>query len=183
MEFSHLLQELDKASAFELFRLNVAISRALDDPQRLLAVKTALHLGMETTYFEVAAGREFPCRVEQIGRTKVVVIDLEDNKRYKLPYYMLNLNQVDTVIREDQKRKGMSRQELGVDSQVGFIHSKTGEQITGTVLRLNAKTVTIETAKGQWRVGYASLFPLIEGEADAVAKQATLGRDDSVIDG
>ncbi len=177
MEFGDLLRDLEKASAFELFRLNVAIDRALEDPQRLLAVKTALHLGMETTYFDTPAWREFPCRIEQIKRTSVVVLDLERDKRFKLPYYMLNLNQVDTVIRENQHRKGMSRQELGVGDQVGFVHSNTGEQITGTVLRLNPKTVSIKTAEGRWRVGYGVLFPLIDGDAESAVAQQALASD------
>jgi len=71
----------------------------------------------------------------------------------------------DVSIRQQRNGGGMSRQELSIGAQVGFINSRNGKQLTGTVVRLNQKSVTIDTKDGNWRVGYSLLFPVIDGEA------------------
>ena len=38
MNYTDLLTELNKASLFDLFRLNVAIDRELENPHRLIAI-------------------------------------------------------------------------------------------------------------------------------------------------
>ena len=81
MDYNLVLSELQKASMFDLFRLQAAIGKLLDDPARLIAIKHALRPGMEITYFHEQGNRLVPARVLQIRKTRVAVQDLETGKR------------------------------------------------------------------------------------------------------
>ena len=173
MDITRVLNELEGASAFELYRLSVAINAALDEPARIVAAKAAIHIGMETQYFDAKAQRLFNCRIEALNRTSVSVNDLDNNCRYKLPYFMLNLGGIDVSIRNAREKAGMSRHELAIGDRVCFM-SKYGKQVSGSVLRLNSKTVTLSCGDEQWRVAYQFLSPVIDGEASRVGDTLAL---------
>ena len=46
---------------------------------------------------------------------------------------------------------------------MGFI-GRDGEDLFGTLTRLNPKRAKIQTAKGEWAVPYAMLFTVIDSE-------------------
>ena len=52
MNFSALLEALNQASAFELYRLRVVIDRVLTDPKWTVAIRAQLHIGQEIEYFD-----------------------------------------------------------------------------------------------------------------------------------
>ena len=166
LDFSNILQALENASAFDLFRLQQAIELALQDPERIVPAMASLSEGQETTFFDYQTNGERACTVLSKQRTTVTVKLHDENRRYKLPYYTLNMAGVDVSIRQQRDASGMSRQELSIGTQVGFIDSRNGEQVTGVVERLNQKSVTISTRDGNWRVAYSMLFPVLDGEAE-----------------
>jgi hypothetical protein len=51
MQYDSVLAELQKATAFELYRLQAAINILMEDPNRLSMVKQKLKPGMEVEYF------------------------------------------------------------------------------------------------------------------------------------
>ncbi len=57
MNYTLILEELGKASLFELYRLNAAIGNQLDDPTRIAAVKRALRVGQTLHWFDTAENR------------------------------------------------------------------------------------------------------------------------------
>ena len=57
MNFSDVLNALNHASAFELFRMRAAIDRVLDEPRWLLAVQSRLQVGQTIEYFEARSHR------------------------------------------------------------------------------------------------------------------------------
>lgn len=175
LDFTDVLAALERASAFELYRLQHAIDLALEDLARVTPVMAALRPGLTTRYFDAASNAEKSCTVVRVRRKTITVRQHEDGQLYSVAYYMLNLEGVETGIRE-RSSKGLSRQTLSVDMAVGFVDSRRGRQITGTVERLNPKTVTIRTEEGRWRVPYSLLFPVIEGQV--VSQQG----DSSVIE-
>lgn len=166
LDFTDVLAALERASAFELYRLQRAIGLALEDPERIVPVKAVLRPGMSTSYFDWASNAEKACTVVRINRKTVTVREHDDGRLYDVNYYMLNIDGADTSIRQ-HPAKGLSRQEVSVGSEVGFVNTRNGRQITGKVERLNPKTVTIRTEHGRWRVAYTLLFPVIDGQVES----------------
>lgn len=52
MNYSKILEELNHASLFELYRLEQAISRSLEDPVRIEKIKDSLKVGQNIEYFD-----------------------------------------------------------------------------------------------------------------------------------
>ena len=63
MDYDLLLTELRNASLFDLYRLQAAIGRLLDDPARQELAKRQLRPGMEIAYFYAPDNRLIPARV------------------------------------------------------------------------------------------------------------------------
>jgi hypothetical protein len=152
---------LQKASAFDLYRLQSAIGHLLDDPLRLNAIKRQLRPGMEITYFEPQENRLIPVQVLEIRRTRVAIQELQTGKRWTVPLYMINIEGTDTDI--TPKKSHVDRLSLKIGDQVGFA-GKDGSELFGAVIKLNPKRAKIQTRQGVWAVPYSMLFTIIDGE-------------------
>lgn len=160
MNYSDIIQALDEASAFDLYRLRTALDNMIDDPNRLIEVKKALRLGMEIEYCDAAGNRVEPAIVEKINQTKAIVKNFRDGKRWQIHLCSINVRGSDTNIALTNNT-GLSKNELSVGDTVGFI-DKNGVEQHGIAVRLNQKTVTIEAGNRGWRVSYALLYKVIE---------------------
>ncbi len=160
MDFNLILTELQQASTFDLFRLQAAIGRLLDDPERLIAVKLALRPGMETTYFDEQRNRLVPARILKIRKTRAVIQDLETGKGWTIPLYMINIENQSTDI--ETKQQSVDRLSLTVGATVGFT-DKDGVELFGTIIKLNPKRAKIQTENEIWAVPYSMLFTVIDG--------------------
>ncbi len=169
MDYSSLIKELDKATSFDLYRLSSAIDRMLDDPVRITHIKQFLRIGQEVEYFDSGANRVVSGTVVRFLPTKVVVENHHDKKCWRLPFYMINIHQIDTKINEGTKQ-GLGRNEVAVDDLVGFLDRDNHERY-GTVIRLNPKTVTLACDGGQWRVAYSFLFKILSPQVKQLAMQ------------
>ncbi len=166
MDYTQLLNELEKASLFDLYRLRVGIGKMLDQPDRITAIKRRLRIDMEVTYFDAGENRLIPATVEEIQRTKVVVRNLSDGQQWKIPFHIINMDGVDSDIHSDQGK--VDRNRLKVGDLIGFYDRQQQEQY-GEVVRLNQKTVTIHTKFGtKWRVAYSLLFKVVDGDGEQV---------------
>lgn len=96
MDYTEVLQALQQASLFDLYRLRSAIDTLLDETQRLLLVKRRLQPGKELTYFHARDNRLIKAVVEEVPRTCAHVRDKEGGKRWSIPFYALNVAGVDT---------------------------------------------------------------------------------------
>lgn len=163
MNFSDILKALNEASAFELYRMRAAIDRVLEDPRWLAAVRGRLRVGQSTEYFEQRTNAMRPCQILDLRRKQALILDQIDGKRWLIPYPAINLDGVDAQIRE-QPRRGLGRNEVAVGDTVGFV-DRDGHQRAGRIVRLNDKTVTVLTDHQRWRVAYALLHRVVEGDA------------------
>ena len=77
MDYTQLLQALNDASLFDLYRLNVAIGNELENPCRLAAIKKQLRLGMDITYFDPVKNSLMPSTLRELRPKKAVVFDHE----------------------------------------------------------------------------------------------------------
>lgn len=164
MDYSTVMSELDDASLFDLYRLNVAIRKELDDPRRIEEVKRMIKEGDIISYFEDSENRLIQAEVIELKRTRVLVRNKHDMKRWTIPFYMVNVEDVATDITHPTTTKGMNRNEIRIGDLVGF-RSKSNKNVRGKVMRINPKTVTVFVEPNQkWRVSYSMLYPIIDGE-------------------
>lgn len=173
MDYTHLLSELNKASAFDLYRLHVAIGKELENSKRISSIKQALRIGMELTYFYYTENRLVKGKLLEMRQKNAVMLNHENNKRFIIPYYMLNIAGADVEIYETKKTESLTANMLKVGDYVGF--NKDDESIIGVIRRINYKTVTVETNAGrQWRVSYSFLYRVHDGEISANAPPINL---------
>jgi len=165
MNFSEILKEIEKASSFDLFRLSVALDKLLEEPSRIITVKQKLILGQEIEYFEPSENRSIKAKVIEFKRTKILIENVNNKKRWLIPYYFVNTENIDTKINEN--KVGLGRNEVKVGDLVGFIDRNNREKY-GRIIRLNPKTVTLELEYSQWRVAYQLLFKIISLEMESL---------------
>lgn len=162
MDYTAILTELDNASLFELYRLNVAIRQQLGDPARLFSIKNQLKVGEQINYFYGAENRLIEATVVELKRTKLLVENRHDGEFWNIPYYYVNMDNSDTDIQATSRKKA-NRNSIKVGDCVCF-KDKKGNELFGEVVKLNVKTAGVLVGKIQWRVGYSLLSPILDGE-------------------
>jgi len=160
MNYSEILKSLQQASSFDLYRLRAAIAQQLESPDRIRAVREQLHVGQEIEIFDGAKNKSEMAVIRKFNPTTVAILLTEDNSRWRVPYYWINLERLDVRLKNTAK-KGIERNALSIGETVGF-RSRDGHEIYGKIIRLNPKTVTIKTKQGEWRVAYSFLFPIVD---------------------
>ena len=172
-DYIDLLRRCNELSAFQLFRLNVAIGQMLDDPDRVQQVRKLIRVGDRIDYFDPARNRCIRAVVRQCKRTRVSVTDLEDGQHWSIYYSSINVGGED-ISHAPASGPGLSRNETAVGELVGFLDKDNCERV-GTIVKLNQKTAGIECEDGtKWRVSYQFLFRIFDGDADSVGDALTL---------
>jgi len=167
MNYSEIIDALNSASGFDLFRIRSAINRMLDDPKNIAEIKQHLRINQEIQYFDPTENRIIKASITAFKRTRVTVLHIEDNASWNIPYYYINIHEIDTDITSTHKKVGLQRNEVKVGDKVGFLDRNNTEHY-GDVIRLNPKTVTINCRTGQWRVAYSFLFKVISPDLEAL---------------
>ncbi|WP_257275396.1 hypothetical protein [Endozoicomonas sp. SESOKO4] len=164
MDYAQLLEALNRASTFDLFRLNAMIDRELESSERIGRIKAALTIGQKLSYFDRSSNSLRNCEVLQLRQKRALVLDFTDGKRWAIPYYMLNLEGADTRVNHETQR-GLSRHAIAVGDLLGF-KDKHREERFGHVIRLNTKSVTLQVAERRWRVAYSLLYRVLDGQGN-----------------
>ncbi len=165
MDYSEVLEALNRASLFELYRLSVAIGNQLTDPARLAAVKRALHVGQPIEWFVAEENRLVGGKILELRRTRALVQQAEDGSRWTIPFHLINLDGHETEI-APQPTRPLDRNRIKVGDRVAF-KDRAGQEHFGEVVKLNPKTAAVLVGRTRWRVAYALLAPIIDGECDA----------------
>jgi hypothetical protein len=164
MDYADIIKAIETASTFDLYRLQVAIGHLLEEPQRLKAIKRRLKPGQEITYFDRDENRLVAARIIKLKQTRLLVERRDNQERWDIPFYWVNLENVETDPSPSPNQVGLAKSQVRVGDRVGF-EARAGDLLYGEVIRLNRKTVTLEVeGEGQWRVAYSLLFPVIEGQ-------------------
>lgn len=164
MNYSEILSELEKADTFSVYRLYAALGNCLDEPARLIKIRAALHLGMQIQYFDANSNKLYDAIIEQINPKRVLVRNIHDDGRWKIPLFAINLEGSDIAITQPEK-PGLTRNELQSGDLVGFIDG-AGQQQAARIIRCNPKTVSVQNENGGWRVPYKMLHKIIEQNAE-----------------
>lgn len=162
MNYTDVMGALKKASLFDLFRLSVAISHELQNPERIKAVRQAFKVNDTVTFFDETMNAPRSGVVIEKNIKYVSLLDSKEQRIWKVLYCFLNLENVNTDI-DCQRQEKLSKNNLRIGDCVGF--NKDGEQVTGVITRLNYKTVSIVTVNNQrWRASYGCLYRIIDAE-------------------
>ena len=162
MNYSKILDELNNASLFELYRLSEAIRRNLEDPVRIRSIKDSLKIGQTIEYFDAEENRSSEAIIMELKRTRLLVKNQHDGKLWDIPYYYVNLDHSHTAISNSAGK--LDRNSLKVGDKVAF-KDKKGNELFGEVIKLNQKTAGVLVGTARWKVGYSLLSLIIEGES------------------
>lgn len=177
MDYTSILQELNKASLFDLHRLQSAIYQELLNPKRIEQIKARLKVGQTISYFDSTSNDLVDAVILKIQRTRCLVRNIKDQKCWNLPFYYLNLDDVDADIQPAKNTVGIPKSSLKVGAKVGF-KNKYNNDVFGEVIRLNPKTATIRIGEhDEWLVSYKGLFYVIDGELGDLKEQTFIPRD------
>ncbi len=164
MDYAALLHSLDKASLFDLWRLNTFIARALDDPHKNETLRTQLYVDQVIRYFDPRQNREISGRVVAVKRSRALIRHDHDQKLWALPFYMINLQGADVALHSSGPHPKVHRDSLKVGDSVGY-KSRSQREVYGVVLKLNPKTATVRLTNGeQWNVSYGLLFYVVDAQ-------------------
>lgn len=164
MDFSELLNELNNATLFDLYRLSAAINKELENPERKEQVRRLLRVGDTISYFASEENRLIKAKILEIKRTRALVQNKHDMKKWDIPFYMFNVDDISVDITCKANSKGISRHEIRIGDLVGF-QDRDNNNLRGKVIRINPKTVTILVEPDQkWRVSYSMLHPIVDGQ-------------------
>ena len=161
MNYSEILDELDNASLFELFRLEQAIRHSLEDPARISNIKASLKVGQIIEYFHADENRLLEASIVELKRTRALVENRHDGKLWNIPFYHINLDHADIAISRSTGK--LDRNSLKVGDKVVFKDRKGNERF-GEVIKLNQKTAGVLVGTARWKVGYGLLSLILEGE-------------------
>ena len=112
MDYTTILQELNKASLFDLHRLQSAIYQELLNPIRIDQIKAQLKIGQSISYFDSQANSLVDAVILKIQRTRCLVRNTKDQKSWNLPFYYLNLDNIDTDIQPGEKCRWHTQKQL-----------------------------------------------------------------------
>ncbi len=162
LDYQRVITEVAPASLFELYTLRAAISRLLDDPERIEQVRARLRPGMRVRYFDEAEYRLVEATVIELKRTRLLVENVHDQQRWSILFSAVSLDAGDVAPPPDSPRPAPGPFSWKVGDQVGF-RDRQNREVYGRILSLNPKTATVLTSSGQrWRVAYSYLFPVID---------------------
>ena len=118
MNYSKMLDELNSASLFELYRLEQAIRNSLEDPNRIKSIKDSLKVGQAIEYFDANENRLVEARIIELKRTRALVKNRHDEKLWNIPFYHINLDHADIAITGPTGK--LDRNSLKVGDKRGF---------------------------------------------------------------
>jgi hypothetical protein len=171
MNYSKILEELNNASLFELYRLEQAIRRNLEDPVRIRKIKNSLKVGQDIEYFDAEENRLVEASIVELKKTRALVKNRHDGALWNIPFYHINLDHADISISGSTGK--LDRNTLKVGDKVAFKDRK-GNELFGEVIKLNQKTAGVLIGTTRWKVSYCLLSLIIEGK---------LGSETNAIEG
>lgn len=162
MDYTQILEAMRTASLFDLFRLRAAIDQELDNPARIEKVRAQLRPGMTISYFNENENRLIKATIDELHRTRLLVVNIEDKKLWSIRFGSVNLEGVPVDLHPVSSQQPLDRTLLKVGELVGF-RDKQNREMYGIVRDLNQKSAAIITNSGErWRVAYQLLFKVLD---------------------
>lgn len=163
VDINRLYQEIDNLSLFDLKQLNRVIYHLLDDPDRNLAVKRHLKIGMTISYFSSETQTLVDAIITDIRKTMISVRNIDDHKGWNIYLSSINLEGKDVLIPNRRETGKLDRHSLKIGDRVGF-SSNNGDDVFGVIKKLNPTKAVVKLNNGDtWNVHYSFIFLITEG--------------------
>lgn len=170
-ELAVLVRNLPQAATLDLYRLEQAIRALYSEPKRVLAIRIHLHLGMMVRFFGRNTGAFHSGRIVAMNDHGVTIDEPAFNLRHSnVPYAAIDLktppqSEVEVIDAAPARPAPIppTRTAFKPGDRVIF-NDRNNIPITGTVSRINQKTVTVvpDNRDGHWRVSAALLNHLVD---------------------
>ena len=170
-ELAVLVRNLPQAESLDLYRLEYAIRSLYCESRRVLAIRIHLRLGMMVRFFGRNTGAFHSGRIVAMNDQGMTIDDPAFNLRHtNVPYAAIDLK---TPAQPDAEyvaapslrpaATAPTRPDFKIGDRVTF-HDRDNIPVTGTVSRINKKTVTVapDNNDGHWRVSAALLNHLVD---------------------
>ncbi len=151
-----------------MFQLSTIIERLLADPRRIIAVRTNMNLGQTVRFLDWRDGQMRNGKVVAMKDTQVTLHEEGTRREWKLPYAAveppLATRQSTAAAAEPSQPPPIkaSRNDFRGGEKVSFDDKYLQPQV-GTVVRINQRTATVDTANGQsWRVPFHMLRHVLD---------------------
>ncbi len=170
-ELAILVRNLPQAESLDLYRLEYVIRSLYCEPRRVLAVRIHLRLGMPVRFFGRNTGAFHSGRIVAMNDHGVTIDEPTLNLRHtNVPYAAIDLTtpvQPEVEVIAAQPSRPAPKTTTCADFKVGervTFHDRHNIAVTGTVSRINKKTVTVipDNNDGQWRVSATLLNRLVD---------------------
>ena len=159
---NRIYEDVEKLSLFDLKQLYNTISNLLDDPERNLAVKRHLKIGM-TVYYESSDRIMIEAIVLDVRKTIATVRNVIDNTRWDVHLFSIHLNGKDLIVPPKRQSSKLDRNSLRIGDRVGY-RSKYQNDVFGVIKKLNPKKAVVVLGTDQiWHVPYGMLFLVMDG--------------------
>lgn len=161
-----MLEVLNRASSLELFQLSAVIERLLGDPRRIVAVRKDMHLGQTVRFLDWRAGQMRTGKVVALKDTQVTLHEDGTRREWKLPYAAIEPPAPNATAKVAEPAPPAAptatRNDFRCGEKVAF-EDKHLQTVVGTIVRINARTATIDPGDGtKWRVGFALLRHVLD---------------------
>lgn len=170
-ELAVLVRNLPQAEPLDLYRLEYAIRALYVEPKRALAIRMQLHLGMRVRFFGRNTGAFHSGRIVAMNDHGVTIDEPALNLRHtNIPYAAIDLKtpippEVEIIDAPPARQAARvpTRADFKQGDRVTFL-DRNNLPVTGTVSRINQKTVTVapDNKDGHWRVSALLLNHLID---------------------
>ena len=158
------LNALHQSRSIDLYHLSLTLDRLLNDPKRILEIRSRLHPGQTVRFVDHRAlGTELMLRsgrVIDLQDRHVVIEDQALRQRWKLPYVAIEPSEAGTgdheVVHRPVPPAPPTREAFRVGDRVSFDDRHLQTRI-GVITRVNAQTATIECDGQRWRVSFQLL--------------------------
>ncbi|HUN92033.1 MAG TPA: hypothetical protein VMU33_08245 [Burkholderiaceae bacterium] len=169
---ARLIADLPQASSLDLYRIEVAIRKLRDEPQRIIDVRRHLHLGMAVHFMNDRDATMHSGRIVAMRDRDVTIDDSAQHTRWSgVPYAAIDLLAKDSDVTDVEildtpkgpppRQRRPTRDDFKVGDTVSFVDRAAQPRI-GKVVRLNMKTASIDCGSGQWRVSFALLQHVVD---------------------
>jgi len=170
-ELAVLVRNLPQAESLDLYRLEYVIRSLYSESRRVLAIRIHLRLGMMVRFLGRNTGAFHSGRIVAMNDHGMTIDDPAFNLRHtNVPYAAIDLKtpaQTDVEFIASPPPRPTAKAPTHLDFKIGdrvTFHDRDNIPVTGTVSRINKKTVTVapDNNDGHWRVSAALLNHLVD---------------------
>ncbi len=159
------INKLQELSTHELYRLSRWIDNEINSPQRIHEIRNNFKIGDRLQWFD-AKSNTYEHGMVISKRHTQVILQASDSVVWKIPYYVLNPENINTKLPTNNAK--LTKNDFSIGEAVEFDYD--GAPHNGTIIKLNYKTATIRVSAydGLWRIPYHCLSKLIDSKANYI---------------